>query len=116
MSMKQKTLLMGNGVGYVLTLDPSTPYGSVEIKSAVACLVKLVPFSLINPAPTAPVADPTPTVDGTTCDFWPLSAGTTTKVFGVKEPKGTEDGRFSDTIQHIVIWSNGAGLFSVDAQ
>jgi len=116
MAMKTKTLLMANGAGYVLQLDPAIPYGSVEIRSAVACMVKVVKFSLTDPAPTAPSMDPTPVVAGETSEYWPMAA-LDIKKFGVRTPKGAEDGgRFTDTIQYVVVWSMGAGTLSVDAQ
>lgn len=109
----QKTLNMANATGYVLTLAPSSGFSMVQLKAAVACVVKTVSYSAVDAAPTAPVADPSPSA-GLSASWYRMSANEVLRV-GYEAPKGALDSSYNDAIQYVVVWALAAGELDIVA-
>lgn len=115
----QKTLNMANGTGYVVPLSTGVAFGSVQLRAGVACYVKTVAYSAIDPAPSAPVATPAP-ASGATADYYHMAASETIRI-GYEAPMGAVkfkdivETSYTDTIQYLVVWSEGAGDLVINA-
>lgn len=111
--LKQKTLTMAATNGYVVQLDPTTPFGSISIRSTAICFIKLVSFNNNIAAPSVPT-DPTPAA-GSTCDFYKMAASEV-KTFGVECASGaTITASYTDTIQYVVVWATANGDLAMSA-
>lgn len=107
--IKQKTLNMVNGNGYVITLDPKEGFSKVIAKSTVTCWVKTVATARNGVAPSVPT-DPTP-ASGASTDYYRMLANEVIN-FGFEAMKGGDDS-FVDTIQYLLVWCDGGnGLFT----
>lgn len=115
----QKTLKMANATGYVVPLSTGVAFGSVQLRAGVACYVKTVAYSAIDPAPSVPLATPAPST-GEVADYYHMAASETIRI-GYEAPMGAVkfkdivETSYTDTIQYLVVWSEGAGDLVINA-